>query len=332
MAKFISKALFTTKILFCWRYSLDFLYLFQKPFSVWFAVPCQPRSDCGGCIYGFILLSKPFSMPDKMSDTLICQVEGVSSVQNALKDAGISDYERVVCYYTLPKIISPITIGLLSAYALCVLEAVAALIYGIYIQDATWTNAGLYCFIGIIIFGMVAFTFRAWLNEWRRRVALAVASSAPRGEADTDIPDPFENHVMLSRPSPNNKKSFTCLERSGGISHHVEIRRRNVHWRVKDTEYQSLFDVLVVHGKGQLRVYADKRHRASIERYMTLRASVANIYILDLPQRNYAITNGCIYDSGRLVGRIYRLRRRLYLDIEKAHLHDGLLAHFVSLR
>lgn len=91
------------------------------------------------------------------------------------KVSAITDYERAVCYYTLPKVITPVTIGLLSAYALCVIEAVAALAYGLYVGNRTWTLSGFYCLIGIIVFGMLAFTVRALWGDWRRRAALSIA-------------------------------------------------------------------------------------------------------------------------------------------------------------
>jgi len=248
------------------------------------------------------------------------------------KDQLIREYERVVCYYTLPKMISPVTVGLIAAYALCVLESAAALAYGTYIQDRTWTLAGLYSLVGILVFGMIAFTIRAWRTDWRIRMALAVARNAPDPAEEEDVPDPFENHMLLSRPFRTAEDKFGCVDRNGGISYYVEIRRPNVHWRVKDAQDLALLDVRAVHGPGQLRVYAGKEHRASIERRMTLRGVAARVDLVGPEPRHYLITNGCIYDSGRMAGRIYRLRRRIYLDVEQAHFNDGLLAYLATVR
>ena len=251
---------------------------------------------------------------------------------DADKDHLIREYERVVCYYTLPKMISPVTIGLIAAYLLCVLESAAALAYGTYIQDRTWTLAGLYSLMGILVFGMVAFTIRAWLTDWRIRMALAVARNAPDPTGEEDVPDPFEKHLLLSRPFRPVEDIFDCVDRSGAISYYVEIKRPNAHWRIKDAQDATLLDVRAVHGPGQLRVYAGKEHRASIERRMTLRGMMARVDLVGPESRYYLIRSGCIYDSGRMAGRIYRLRRRIYLDVEQAHMNDGLLAYLATVR
>jgi len=42
----------------------------------------------------------------------------------------------------------------------------------------------------------------------------------------------------------------------------------------------------------------------------------------------YRIEHRCIYHADRLVGRIYFLRRSLYLDIENDHFNLGILAYY----
>jgi hypothetical protein len=248
------------------------------------------------------------------------------------REPTLTDYERAVCYYTLPKVISPVTIGLLFAYALCVLEAAAALGYGISTDNRFWTFAGFYSFIGIIVFGMVAFTIRAGMNDWRKRVALAMAHNAPNAVREDDVPDPFEKHVLLSRPARLKGDVFACVNREGDISHCVEIKRYNGHWRVSDAENKILFDVRAMHGARQLRVYAGKAHLASIDQNTTLRGSTAQVFTLEPSPKQYTVVNGCIYESNRLVGRIYRLRDAIYLDVEEAFCTGGLLAYFISLK
>lgn len=248
------------------------------------------------------------------------------------KDPLIRDYERVVCYYTLPKVISPVTVGLVAAYVLCVVESLVALAYGVYANDHTWTQAGLYACIGIIVFGMIAFTIRAWMTDLRIRMALAVARNAPDAAREEDVPDPFENHILLSRPLRPTGDSIACVDQWGDISYHVEVKSPNAHWRVRDARNNVLLDVRAIHGPGQVRVYAGKEHRASIERRMTLRGMTARVDLAEPDRRHYRITNGCIYDSDRMTGRIYRLRRRIYLDLERAHMNDGLLAYLATVK
>lgn len=248
-----------------------------------------------------------------------------------VREDAITDYERAVCYYTLPRVISPVTMGLIGAYALCVIESLCVLAYGLHSGSLTWIYAGFYAFAGIIIFGMVAFTMRALMNEWRFRVALAIARNVPEPARNRDIPNPFERHVLLSRPVAPDKEGFECLDGAGDISYCVEINRYNAHWHVRNAVDKTAFDVRSLHGSRQLDVYVNNEPVASVQRSMTLRAAIAKIVPADALQRSYSITNGCVYDGKRLVGRIYRLRRRIFLDVEQVHINDGLLAHFVSL-
>jgi hypothetical protein len=46
----------------------------------------------------------------------------------------------------------------------------------------------------------------------------------------------------------------------------------------------------------------------------------------------YAIRQGAVFHKGRLVGRVYPLRRTLYLDIEREHLSEGVLGTFIAAR
>ena len=87
----------------------------------------------------------------------------------------LSDYERVVCYHTLPRTSHPLTLGLIVAYAVCLLEAVAAIGVGVYLEKPLWLRTGAACIVGLILFGIVVFTIRAFLSELRSRKALAAA-------------------------------------------------------------------------------------------------------------------------------------------------------------
>jgi len=49
----------------------------------------------------------------------------------------ISDYERAVCYYTLPRVTSRVTLALVIAYAVCVFEALGALCIGVLFDNRT---------------------------------------------------------------------------------------------------------------------------------------------------------------------------------------------------
>ncbi len=254
----------------------------------------------------------------------------------------MSDYERAVCYYTLPKVVSPLTLGLVVAYSICVFEAIAALGYGLWVDSRTWTMAGAASFAGIVVFGMFAFTIRALINDLNRRTALNAARNAPVTEADSDIPDPFASHALMSHPLNVQSEVFACVTKLGAIEYYVEIKRPGLHWRVSTAQDEPAFEVVALQKMShwmfsaplpaRLAAYADSRMIASIVRRITLRANLVNVFCVKPCERMYEIKNGCIYASGRLVGRIYTLRRNVYLDVEREHLAPGIVAHFVTLK
>lgn len=244
----------------------------------------------------------------------------------------LTDLERAVCYYTLPKVSSPITIGLLLAYAICVLEAGGALAYGLLSTNRTWTLAGLYALIGIIILGMAAFTVRAALSDWRRRIALAMARNTPPAERCDDIPDPFEHHVLLVRLATCPDPSCYCLTELGEARYRLDTLQKGETWRISDLKENSVYDVHMAHRKKHLHVYRAKQLCASIEEHNTLQAWGAKVFVLIPEQKTYEVSNGCISFTGRLIGRIYTLRDYTYLDVEESHLNIGLLAYFYCMR
>ena len=124
----------------------------------------------------------------------------------------LSDYERAICYYTLPRISYPVTFGLIVAYAVCLLEAFAAVIYGLLWDHAAFAKGGAAALGAIVVFGVVVFTARALLNEIRMRRALAVARGVPDAVADIkDIPSPgiFCCVIRCTRPATCSRARTT---------------------------------------------------------------------------------------------------------------------------
>ena len=67
----------------------------------------------------------------------------------------LTDYERAICYYTLPKITHPVTFGLLAVYVVCIIEALGVLAYGATTHREGITRAGLLAVGGIVAFGVI---------------------------------------------------------------------------------------------------------------------------------------------------------------------------------
>ena len=259
-----------------------------------------------------------------------------------LPEDRLSDYERVVCYNTLPRVVTPVTLSLVLVYAFCLLEAVLALAYGLTAHKETWTTAGTASLAGLVIFGLAAFFIRALVSDARQRYLLALARQAPEPTAANDIPDPFAGHLLFKRPAEPAGDLFACTSDEGAMRYSVEVRRQHRHWRVCTGVDIPVFDVLAFHGvrsfemfpgrsaPGRAEVYRDKVLLAEIQR----RFSWAEVSTQITPREGgvpWMFVHGGIYQHGRLVGRIYEIRTWLYLDIEAEHATDGVLALFLTL-
>ncbi len=254
----------------------------------------------------------------------------------------ITAYERAVCYYTLPKVTSPVTYGLMAAYGLCIVEALAAVAYGLAIDIQGWRIAGLVAFMAMVVLGMIIFFVRALINDLNRRSVIAAARNVPDAAESDDIPDPFAGHLLLQRAVHCVSEVYACVENQGTIVYYIEVREPERRWRVSDPQSCEVFEVLMEHrilrqsvfraAPVLFGVYHQKKKVASISCRKMFRASQDDIFDIDSKNSKYVVMHGCIYTDGRLIGRIYRLRSSLYLDIEKEHAGFGVLAYFIAVR
>ncbi len=265
----------------------------------------------------------------------------------------LTDYERAVCYYTLPRVSSPLSLGLIVVYAVCLLEAVGALLIGLVLDSGPWRNAGMWALCGIVLFGVVVFSVRALLNDVRRRRALSSARGVPDAdEAAESFPDPFSGHVLyhysVREPgavfsAENDETPVYVVERAGDA----------VWWRIcaVGEEGEEACRVKALRGARSftlntraprlLAVYVQEREMARISRGIGLAGERLDIYCEAPLPRHYIVRGGGVFveeevDGGggakeRLAGRIYELHGRLHLDIEAAYFTPPILAHFVTL-
>jgi len=253
----------------------------------------------------------------------------------------VSQYERAVCYYTLPRVTRPLTYGLIVAYAFCIAEALAAAAFGVLAQNRTWTVAGAACLVAMIVFGMVVFTVRTFLNDLRQRRALAEARAVPDA-MDSDLPDPFADHVLLRHPRDDKGSVFTCAGENADVEYRVKqtpAHRRRA-WTIETPDASEICQVRLLGGPpsfsfggsayGNLLVSRDGEELARITtRGFSFTSDRTDVRILKPVDNRYRIERRCIYHEDRLVGRIYYVRRSLYLDIEEAHFNLGILAYYV---
>ncbi|HUW59543.1 MAG TPA: hypothetical protein VMZ06_00950 [Candidatus Bathyarchaeia archaeon] len=253
----------------------------------------------------------------------------------------LSEYERAICYYTLPKITHPVAFGLVVAYAVVVLEVLAILCYGLMSDNAAYTRIGEVVFVGIIVIGMVAFLGRALLNEVRMRKALAVAKTVPDAISHVeDIPDPFQHHLLLRHPLHARGDLFPCTDNDGNIAYFVESAAGGPWWKIKDAQDKEVLRVRVEQGStsftfggnvpARLAVYDDAQELGRIRRRVSFTSPVITVECKQ-PAATYTVQRGNIFREKKLVGRIYYLHKSLYLDIQKDAMHPAILGLFITM-
>ena len=250
----------------------------------------------------------------------------------------LTEYERAVCYYTLPRVVRPVTFGLIIAYAVCLAEAAAALFIGLLIENQTWTVAGAFATAAIVLFGLLVFMMRALVNELRQRSALAEARDVPDAlEDNEDFPDPFAGHLLLKRPSDARGRLYACTEEDHTIRYFVASNTDGRRWNVRTPQDSEVCTVTRMRRwtdigfRIRFQVRRGEETRGRIVREAGLTAPHAHVYDLSgEEQREYIVRDNGIFFGGTLVGRIYALRGAHYLDIEREHFNDALLAHFVT--
>jgi len=256
----------------------------------------------------------------------------------------ISDFERAICYYTIPRMVHPLTQGLIGAYALCLLEAIAALCYGVLTHHPVWTKAGIGAFIGIIVLGIVIFMAQALLNDYKQRRVLASARGIPDVSPETPadgLPDPFEDHVLLQCPRKAIGKTFVITDNKNVALYSVDIGPEGDWWKIKDADGNDLFRVkgksrmasfLFDQGTpGYLEIFNEEEPLAQLRRRFTLRNPMIDVHCLAPEEKDYQIEHRAIHHEKRLIGRVYYLRHSLFLDMEKDHFHPAFLAFLVAM-
>lgn len=254
----------------------------------------------------------------------------------------LTDYERAICYYALPKIINPITLGVIVAYAVCVFEAVAALTFGLVTQRLPWIEGGAWALAGIMVFGIVVFMGRAFLNELRERRLLAAARGVPNALREIrDVPDPFADHVLLRHPAGARGLHFDCTGGDFADRYRIEGAPDRSGWSVQGPDGEELCRVKVLGGPpsfmismgvpSRLTVYNGDEVIAEIVRRFSFSSLVVDISCLKPVPVRYVVRGQTVFREGVVSGRIYELRHSVYLDIKRDALHVGLFGFFATL-
>lgn len=258
------------------------------------------------------------------------------------EDEHLSDYERAVCYHTLPRVNHPLTLGLIVAYAVCLLEALGAVAIGYYLDRPWWLKLGGGALFGLVLFGLIVFTIRAFLNELRRSKALAEAHGVPDArESAHDLPDPFEDHVLLHHPSHTRGTGFRLTDNRDTSEFEVSVDRSHSSWTItRRSDHTELHVDTIAHGRSfrfglnlpsLLRATRDGLETARVRRLFSFSETKIDIEVIHPKPYLIQLRNQGFFVEQRLVGRVYFLRGSFYVDIERAHFNDGVLAYFVSV-
>ena len=249
----------------------------------------------------------------------------------------LSEYERAVCYYALPRTVSPLTFGVVIAYAIVLLEAVLFLAWAAWRGNERLLPWALAAVVGAIILGVVAFLVRAIMNDVRRRQLLATAQHAPAVETDVKTPSLLAHHRLYSMPTrakapfiitevddtpaftvERTRFGYDLVPADGGLPLHLDIRRRSTGFTL-------------TRGKpARVRVRRDEDTLAEVKSRPSLGAPRVAIQCLNTGDAISA-KGPALYRGDRLVGRVYQLRSTAYLDVEENACHEGVLAFFVAM-
>ncbi len=256
----------------------------------------------------------------------------------------LTDYERVVCYYTVPRVTHPLTYPLIIAFTVCLFEAFGALAIGLWFDRPLWTTVGTIALAALVLFGIVVFMGRAFLSEVRRRRALEQARTAPDAplrvvESGEEIPNPFAHHVLLCRPAAAPGQIYLCpLGLPARVYTAVETAPSGRSWVFTTPDAK---EYCTVRAAGAVPSFtfgrAVARHLSvmrageaigAIQHWAAIREPGALLHTVAPQPFDLNVHNGSIHRDGRLVGRIYELRGSCYLDVENDSCCEALVAFF----
>ena len=132
-----------------------------------------------------------------------------------------------------------------------------------------------------------------------------------------------------------------CADNHGLPLYRVQTSPDQPWWKLEDMDGNELLRVRAGPGGHvwapsprlplDLFVFVGDEEVAHIHRAVTLATPTTHVECLGPEPKEYTVQQRAIYLDKRLVGRIFYLRRHLYLDIEEDHLNNATLALFVTM-
>lgn len=262
--------------------------------------------------------------------------------ESDVQEERLTEYERAICYYTIPRVTRPLTYGLIIAYTGILLGSFLIMAIGLNAERPIWERGGTWAFGLTVVVGIVGFLARAIVNQVHERGALAEAESLPKVDSEfDDLPDPFEGHVLLRYPKRYEGEEVDIADNRGRTVYTVSRNRDGRHWEIFDPSVHARISVESRRAGGSfafdvgvprhLVVTRDGEETAVLRRRFNLGASVVDISCYQHVTQNLVFRAGGFYRGDDLVGRIYFIRNYAYLDLRKTALNDGTLVLFAAM-
>jgi hypothetical protein len=257
------------------------------------------------------------------------------------KSERLTEFERAVCFDTLPHITRPVTLGLIFGYTLLLAATFAAMIYGQLNDAPSWKRWGTLLFVVVACAGIVGFIYRALFYAIRQRNVLLSAQDMPNVESGFDeLPDPFASHALL-RYYRCDKTSPKIITGNKGETVYTATRDGRHGWEVHDPAGELVFAIRASRPPrsfsfdwgvpSQFHVMRGDKHLAEIERPLTFGPGRVEIRCENQDRRVVQFREGGLFENDALIGRIYAMRNYLYLDVRQSCLDAAVLAFFISM-
>lgn len=254
----------------------------------------------------------------------------------------LTEYERAIYYYTLPRIQTPFPVGVTVLYAFAMLVAGSTIVYGVSTEQPDWLRAGGIGLAFGVVVGVGTFLLRDFQNQLRERSALATAKSMPDADSQfDDIPDPFGEHVLLRYPIRHQGSSLTLEDNKGNSVFIATLSDGGKKLTMSGVEDQPQFTAQLdsrshsfsfeTGSPSRVKVEKGGVSTATVHRHSNFGPATVDIECHGENARNYQYRGGGLFLGEALVGRIYEVRQYHYLDIEKQHFTDGIMSFFVTI-
>ena len=254
----------------------------------------------------------------------------------------LTEYERAICYSTIPRVTHPLTSGLIIAYGFLVLAFFILLISGVRTGNVVTERWGAIAFGVTVVLGIIGFLARAVTNQVHERSALAEAEALPNVESGYDeLPDPFEGHVLLRYSRHHDRDTVDITDNRGHTVYVVVRSHGGRHWEIHDPSGTELLTVEAPQSQHsfafdagvprRLIVTRGDQETADLKRRFNFGTATVDISCTQNGAQNYVFRAGGFYKGEELLGRIYFIRNYAYLDIRKTALTDGNLVLFAAM-